>query len=198
MTEAMLDAANVGVVKGRPGGYSAVAPDGTDPALFEDVSKTIEEILKKVTAGSSLGYISSDGLNKAPNTESQDVVDWAGDLIKSEVTSFSEDVQVTFLESRDSVLKTVYGDENVTTSGAVTTVRHNKRFTTPHLFVFDSVISDTKVKRTIIPKGVILERGEQSENNSDVLGYTPTIKCQAASVYGGDTMREFIYDSSAA
>lgn len=198
MTEAMFDASNVGIAKGRPGGYSVVAPDGTAPALFEDVSKTLAEILKTASTAASLGYISTDGVTKSPETESTDIDDWAGNRIKSEVTSFAESVQVTFLESRDSVLKTVYGDDNVSTDGAVTTIRHNKNFTAPHLYVFDCVISDTKVKRTIIPRGVIMERDEQAENNSDVLGYAPTIKCLASSVYDGDTMREFIYDSSAA
>lgn len=197
-TNAMLDASNVGVAKGREGGYSAVAPDGTNPSLFEDVSKTIADVLKTVSTAASLGYISGDGVTKSLETETTDINDWRGDLIKSDMTSLSESVQVTFLESRDSVLKTVYGDANVTTDGAVTTIRHNQRFTGPHLFVFDCVISDTKVKRTIIPRGVIMERDEQAENNSDVLGYTPTIKCLASPAYEGDTMREFIYDASAA
>ncbi len=195
---AMLDASNVGIAKGREGGYSVVAPDGTDPSLFEDVSKTLEELLKEATKAASLGYINTDGVTKTSNVDTQEIQDWHGDTIKADVTTFSEDISVTFLESRESVLKTVYGDDNVSTTGAVTTIRHNKNFTAPHLYVFDCVISDTKVKRTIVPRGSILERDEQAENNSDPLGYTPTIRCLASSAYDGDTMREFIYDSSAA
>ena len=194
----MFDTSNVGIGKGREGGYAIVAPKGTDPAKFEDMTKTLAELLAEVTGAESLGYVSEDGVTISTEVDSEDKKDWGGDVIASPISSFSESVSATFQETRDAVLKAVFGDENVTTNGATTVVRHNKNFNGSHLYVFDCVVSDTKVVRTIVPYGVITERDDLTYNNSDLVGYTPTIKCIAYAGYDGDGMRQFVYDSSKA
>lgn len=198
MADSMFDATNVGVAKGRAGGYCLIAPANTDPTQFEDMTKTLAELQKTVSKSASAGYISEDGVTKTVDTDSEDFKDWAADTILSPITSYSESVSCTFLESRESVLKAVYGEDNVAVDSekGVTTVRHNQDFNGAHVYVFDSVVSDTKVKRTIIPNGVITERDDVEENSSDLAGYTPTIKCLPSSFYDGDTMREFIYDTT--
>ncbi|WP_293826158.1 hypothetical protein [uncultured Parolsenella sp.] len=196
-SEAMLDSSNAGIAKGRPGGYGIVAPDGTKPDSLKDVSKTLSELLATVSGAASLGLIDEDGVTFSTDISSDDKRDWAGNVIASPVTEYSESCQVNFIESRDSVLKTVYGDANVTTATGTTEVRHNVSFTQPHLFAFDSVISETKVKRTIIARGVITDRDDVTQNNSDLIGYKPTIKCLAYDGWDGDCMREYIYDSAA-
>ena len=40
MAESMLDTSNLGIAKGREGGYACVAPAGTDPTPFLDMKKT--------------------------------------------------------------------------------------------------------------------------------------------------------------
>ena len=197
MAETMLDASNVGIAKGREGGYACVAPAGTDPTTYIDMTKTLAELCKQTSSAlKSLGYISEDGVTVTTDTDTDDKTDWSGVTIVSPLTSYSESVQATFLESRDSVLKTVYGDANVTSSEGTTTVRHNKNFTAAHMFVFDCVVSDTKVKRIVIPNGVISERDDMEMNNSDLAGYTPTIKCLPSTFFDGDCMREYIYDTT--
>lgn len=196
MAESMFDSSNVGVAKGRAGGYCLIAPANTDPSAFEDVSKTLAELLKTAATAKSGGYISEDGVTKTVDTDSEDFKDWAADTILSPITSYSESVSCTFLESREAVLKAVFGEDNVSVEGGVTTVRHNQSFNGAHLYVFDSVVSETKVKRTVIPNGVITEREDVEENSSDLMGYTPTIKCLPSTYYDGDTMREFIYDTT--
>ena len=63
MAETMLDASNVGIAKGREGGYACVAPAGTDPTTFIDMTKTLAELCKAPSAVlKSLGYISEDGV----------------------------------------------------------------------------------------------------------------------------------------
>lgn len=194
----MFDASNVGVGKGRAGGYGIVAPAGTDPTKFEDMTKTLASLVSTVDGAGATGYISSDGLTTTTDTDTEDLKDWAGDTIVSSLTSYTESVQCKFLESREHVLKAVYGDENVTVDATkgVITVRHNQNFNGEHLYVFDSVVSSTKVKRTIIPRGVINERDDIESNSEDLMGYTPTIKCLPSDAYDGDTMREFIYDKT--
>lgn len=198
MAENMLDSSNVGIAKGREGGYACVAPAGTDPTPFIDMKKTLADLCKEPSAVlKSLGYISEDGVTITTDTDTDDKTDWSGVTIVSPMTSYSEGVEVTFLEARDTVLKTVYGDANVTSDNkGTTTVRHNKNFTGAHLFIFDAVVSDTKVKRVVIPNGVITERDDQEMNNSDLAGYTPTIKCLPSDFFDGDCMREYIYDTT--
>lgn len=199
MAAKMLDETNVGIAKGREGGYACVAPGGTDPKDFEDVSKTLSELCAGASSKlESLGLIDEDGVSISTESDTDDKKDWRGDVIASPVSSFGETISVRFLETRDAVLKTVFGEQNVATSGATNTVRHNSDFGKPHVFVFDSVISATKVKRTIVPNGVIAERDDYEMNSSDLAGYKPTIKCLPSAFYNGDCLREFIYDATQA
>lgn len=198
MAEAMQDTNNVGVAKGRPGGYAVVAPAGFDVSVFADMTKTLSDIVKANKQVQPLGYISEDGVEFSTDTSSEDKSEWGGTTIDSSLSSYAESAAVTFLESRESVLKTVYGDDNVTTDGATTTIRHNANFTDPHVFAFDAVISSTKVKRSVIPVGRIFERDSVTENSSDLMGYKPTIKCMPYAGYDGDAYRDHIYDSTKA
>lgn len=186
MTEAMLDASTVGVAKGRPGGYAAVFPLGTPLPTLKDVSKTLEELVAEVPGADSLGYISEHGVTIPTDSSAEDRRDWGGNVIKSELTEFATSVSVTFLESRDSVLKTVYGDDNVSTEAGVRETRVNQRFTGGHAFLFEHVIGDAMVRRTVVENGSIAERDDLAMNSSDLLGYAPTIKCIA--VEGRDPM----------
>lgn len=195
-TESMYDASKVGVAKGRPGGYGIVCPAGTDITALKDVKKTLKELLPTVTGAKSLGYISEDGVTFSTDTDSQDIADWGGTTISSGLSKYAESANVSFLESRESVLSSFYGDDNVTETGAVTEVRHNNRFTDPHVYVFDSVISSTVVKRTIIPSGRIFERDDVTQNNSDPIAYTPTIMCFPSEDMDGDCYRDYLYDSA--
>lgn len=197
MAELMFDASNIGVAKGREGGYACVAPAGTDPTPFIDMTKTLKELCDATSSKlKSLGYISEDGVTLTTDTDSDDHNDWSGKTIDSPLTSYSESVSVKFLESRDAVLKVVYGEGNVSTEGGTTTIRHNQNFTGSHLYIFDSVVSATKVKRTIIPNGVITEREDMEMNSSDLAGYEPKIKALPSEAFEGDCMREYIYDTT--
>lgn len=180
MTDAMLDASTVGVAKGRPGGYAAVFPLGTPLTTLKDVSKTLEELVAEVPGADSLGYISEDGVTIPTDTSAEDRRDWGGNVIKSELTEFATSISVTFLESRDSVLMTVYGDANVSTKDGVRETRVNQNFTGAHAFLFEHVIGDSMVRRTVVENGSITERDDLAMNNSDLLGYAPTIKCVSA------------------
>ena len=161
------------------------------------MKKTLAELCQSQTTLKSLGYISEDGITIAADTDTDDISDWSGAIVASPMSSFGETIEVSFLETRDSVLKSVYGDANVTTDNkGTTTVRHNKNFTASHLYIFDCVVSDTKVKRVVVPNGVIVERDDMEMNNSDLAAYSPTIKCLPSDAFDGDTMREYIYDTT--
>ncbi len=189
----MFDKDSVGVAKGRPGGYAAVFPVGTDISVLADPSKTLKELISQYQ-GASLGYISEDGVTFTTDTDSEGHNDWGGSEVARDLTSYADSAQMTFIQSSVAVLKTIYGDDNVTESGATVTVRHNRNFTDPHVYVFDSVISSTKVLRNVIPIGQAFERDDVSYNSSDLLGYTPTITCVPYND-DGDTHTTAIYDT---
>lgn len=198
MADEIFNKNKLGIAKGRPGGYAAVFPVGTDLDTLKDMTKTIKELLADTKlGGDSLGYISEDGVEFETSTDTEDKADWGGDVVVTSISSYSETAAVTFLESRASVLKVCYGEDNVTENGATTEVVHNKNFNAPHIYVFDAVISETLVKRTIIPLGCIYERDTVTQNNADLVGYKPTIKC---SVFddNGDTYTELFYDTEKA
>lgn len=198
MADEIFNKNKLGIAKGRPGGYAAVFPVGTDLDTLKDMTKTIKELLADTKlGGDSLGYISEDGVEFETSTDTEDKADWGGDVVVTSISSYSETASVTFLESRASVLKVCYGEDNVTENGATTEVVHNKNFNAPHIYVFDAVISETLVKRTIIPLGCIYERDTVTQNNADLVGYKPTIKC---SVFddNGDTYSELFYDTEKA
>lgn len=190
----MFDKDSVGVAKGRPGGYAAVFPVGTDISGLADPSKTLKELIGQYH-GASLGYISEDGVTFTTDTDSEGHNDWGGSEVARDLTSYADSAQMTFIQSSVAVLKTIYGDDNVTESGPTVTVRHNRNFTDPHVYVFDSVISSTKVLRNVIPIGQAFERDDVSYNSSDLLGYTPTITCVPYND-DGDTHTTAIYDTA--
>lgn len=190
--ELAKDVAKVGVARGNKGNASGYAWVGkTTDSLPTDAKTAIGSSFK------SLGYIDEDGVVNATETDSEDRKDWSGEVIKSEQTSYSETYQVGFLESRASVLETVYGTDNVTDDGAGNvTVKHNGSFTEERAYVFESLITPTLIMRTVIPRGVINERDDVNQNSSDLITYKPTIK--ALPDKEGNTSYTYYYDSSAA
>lgn len=192
MTDAAKDASNVGVAKGNvnnAGGYAWVASYGTD--LPTDAKSAISSSFE------SLGYISEDGLTNTTDVETEDYVDWGGTTIQTAQTSYTETYSVSFLESRASVLKVVYGDANVDDDGSGSiTVRHNGQFTEERSYIFESLVTTTLIKRTVIPRGTISEKDDVSENTEDLLMYNATIK--ALPDNDGNTSYVYYYDSSKA
>ncbi len=199
-TNSIYNAKYVGAAKGRPGGYAAIVDNDFDVKQLLDVKKTIKDLITANPAKiKPLGYISEDGVEFSLDLSAEDKNDWGGNVVSSSISKYSEAAKVTFLESAETILKVVYGDDNVKveTDGSIT-VRHNPRFTAPHIFIFDAVINETTVKRSIIPVGRIYERDSVKQNSSDFLGYTPTIKCMPAEVFDGDTYRDVFYDTTKA
>lgn len=184
-----FDPKNIGVAKGSAAGYAWVG--GTGDTLPKDAKTTINEQFK------SLGYVSEDGLTNSAETDTEDYKDWSGSTVKSAQTSFSETYQVSLLESKADVLKVIYGDANVVddSKGSIT-VKHNGKFGEERAYIFESAITETLIKRTVIPRGVVVERDDISENSSDLLAYTPTIK--ALPDKDGNTSYTYYYDSSKA
>ena len=198
MADAIYNANYVGAAKGRPGGYAAVVDPSVDIKTLLDVKKTIKDLMTENPGKiKSLGYISEDGVEFSVDLSAEDKNDWGGNAISSSISKYSEAAKVSFLESVETILKVIYGDDNVKVETDVSiTVRHNPSFTASRIYIFDAVINETTVKRSIITVGRIFERDTVKQNSSDFLGYTPPIKCMPAEVFDGDTYRDVFYDTT--
>lgn len=187
MEEEMFDAENVGIGKGNPNGYAWVAPKGTK--LPADAKEAIPDGFV------SLGYVNDEGVVNSTEADSSDIKDWAGRVIKKVQNSFSETYQVGFLEGRTSVLKTYYGDENVEDDGkGSVTVRHNGAFTEERSFVIETLLTETVIKRTVIPRGCIYDRDDVEHNSENPVVYKATIT--ALPDASGNTSYDYYYNTA--
>lgn len=127
-------------------------------------------------AFTAAGYISEDGLTESAERSTEKVKAWGGDTVKVLQTDFATTYSFTFLESLNAeVLKTVYGDDNVTTDGGLHTVKVNGDVLPHKSFVFEVKDGETRI-RIHVPDGQITEVGEVTYSDSDVVGYQVTIE----------------------
>src|SRR5687768_14335414 len=107
----MSSTANVLAGKPLATGGVLVGPVGT--AAPTDATTSLNAAFK------AAGYVGEDGLTEATDRSTEKIKAWGGDTVKVIQTDFAVTYTFTFLETLNSdVLKTVYGDANVTTTPA--------------------------------------------------------------------------------
>lgn len=166
---------NVVAGKPAPGGGIFVAPRGT--TLPVGVSAA------PAAAFVNTGYIGEDGVVENNGRSMEKIRAWGGDTVKVTQTEHTLTYQFTFIESLNSdVLKTVYGDGNVTTTAATVSTGMLQAIKLtgeelPHKsYVFEIKDGDAKV-RIVVPDGQITEIGETTYADAAVIGYQVTIEC---------------------
>jgi hypothetical protein len=132
-----------------------------------------------LTGFTAAGYIGEDGVVEANERSTDRIRAWGGDTVKVVQTEHNVTYTFTFLETLNSeVLKAVYGDDNVTTTGSLHEVRVNSA-TLPHKsYVFEVKDGDAKI-RIYVPDGQITEVGEITYSDSEVIGYEVTVEAFA-------------------
>ena len=172
---------------GKPaiGGGVFRAPLGT--TLPTDATTDLASAYK------NMGYISDDGVVNSKTRENTEVNAWGGDKVRDLQTKKTDTFQMTFIEARNTeVLKAVHGDDNVTQSGGMITIRENAKELDNAVWVIDEIMNDGYLKRTVIPDGKVTDVGDVTHKDDTLLGYQATISAYPHSAYGGDTHREFI------
>lgn len=185
-----LDAANASV--GKPlvtGGVWFAFSDEVQAAdIPNDASTALAAVFKNG------GYISDDGVTNATDLSSDGINAWGGTQVIQTDGTRSETFQQKFIETKLETLQAIYGKNNVSkdaTSGEIT-VRHNNT-TQPNLvLVFEIALTGNRVKRIVAPNAKLSGLGDVQYTDSDAIAYDGTYTALAATVFDGDTSREFI------
>lgn len=162
---------NVSTGAPKIGGYAFRAPVST--TLPTDAVTALDKAFK------SLGFISEDGVTNSNSPESDDVKDWGGTTVLSVQSSKDDTWKFTLIESKNiDVLKTIYGDENVTGDLETgLTIKANSSELDYDAYVFEMVMRSGTKKRVVLPKAKITEIGDVTYNKSDEIGYEITLTC---------------------
>lgn len=124
------------------------------------------------------GFIGEDGFTQSESRDTDKKKAFGGTVVKVLQTDYSLTIQFAFLESMNAeVLKSIYGEENVTVreDGEIV-VRKNKK-QSPHASWVIDVFDGDALNRTVIADGQITEIDDIVKVHSDTIMYTVTMEC---------------------
>ena len=184
----MADAKNVTTSKPKIGGAVYRAP--LDTTLPTDATTALNE------AFVCLGYISEDGLTNENSPDGDKIKAWGGDTVHTYQKEKSDTFQFKLLEALNpDVLKTVYGDDNVTgTLKDGLTVKANSSAAEDKAWVVELILNGV-LKRVVVPKAKITEMDDIVYADEEALGYDITIT--ATPDKDGNTHYEYIKEKTA-
>ena len=126
----------------------------------------------------SLGYISEDGVENSNEPDFNEIKEWGGSIVYRSLSGMDDTFSLTLIESLNvDVLKSVYGDSNVTVDSQTGKITVNNVAEDPQekIWVFDLALRGDKLRRIVVPDGAITARETVTYNATDAIGYGITV-----------------------
>lgn len=138
-----------------------------------------------------LGYVSEDGLSNSNELTMSDVKAWGGMIVYRSLSEMVDNFGLKLLESENlDVLKTVYGDSNVTSASGKISIDVKAEDPQEKIWVFELALRGGKAKRIVVPDGAITSREAITYNDSDAVAYGITVAAYPDA--NGSTHKEYI------
>lgn len=180
----MNDATKVTAGKPKVGGSVFRAPLGTT------LPKTATESL--VSEFENQGYISDAGVTNSNSPSNTAIKAWGGDTVLDVQTEKPDTWKFVMIEtSRESVLKMVYGDGNVSGNLAEgIEIKANSDELQAQSLVIDMVLRGGGLKRVVLPNCKITAIADIEYSDNAAVGYDVTLSCYPDD--DGNTHYEYI------
>lgn len=170
----MPDVTKVSTGKPKIAGGVYRAPAGT--TLPTDATTSL------ASAFLNLGYVSEDGVTNTYTNDSESIHAWGGTTVMVVSTDKTDDWKFVLLESlNENVLKTIFGDSNVTVSDGAIAISAKGEYAADSVYVIDMRMNTGVMKRVVIPIGSIKELGDIVYVDNEPVGYELTVAALADS-----------------
>lgn len=126
------------------------------------------------------GWMGDDGITNAVKRDIKDHQAFGGDIVKTTYDKYTETLKATCYESNEVVLKSVFGEDNVTvdTSAGHRQITVNHSSTPPERYVWLArVIDGEKTRLLRVEEGQLQTIDDITHVNKDLVKYTMTIMC---------------------
>lgn len=180
----MNDATKVTAGKPKVGGSVFRAPLGIT------LPKSATESL--ASEFENQGYISDAGVTNSNSPSNTAIKAWGGDTVLDVQTEKPDTWKFVMIEtSRESVLKMVYGDGNVSgTLAEGIEIKANSDELQAQSLVIDMVLRGGGLKRVVLPNCKITAIADITYNDNAAVGYDVTLSCYPDD--DGNTHYEYI------
>lgn len=180
--------ANVSVGKGVVGGYFFTAPIGT--TLPTDYTTALDAAFLNV------GYLTDEGITNTIDASTDEFNDLNGDRIATAVSSVSRSVGLQFAEVNETVLKEVFGQDNVNVtpgaegaSGTIAVV-HNNTEMEHRIGVAELVLRDGRRWRRVYTDMQVTEWDDTTFVSSELVTFPVTYSLYPDNA--GNTIYDYI------
>lgn len=158
----------IAIAKQFPGGVLFVAPVGTP--LPTNATEKLNEAFKNVAD------LNEDGITNSPDVDTTDVDNMDGQEVMSFITSYSEKIQFTMLETTATVLRTRYGSARVTANGEDVISYTTGTPKVEHISIVAELLLEgmNKKLRKVFPDTVLTDSDDVQYHAGDAIAYGVT------------------------